>query len=227
MLRKLAASLVGLGLCLMLPLFARAGTEPCPAIGVNPAGACNIVITIAPNGSIATTAGTATEPYDTAIYPKAADDVTVGVINNSSSTITSLTLTGMATADDHGPFSFDEYASGDGVCDPLLGLATGSVALPCSVGQTTYHAYPFGPTGYESSANVQFSNYSSWTTGTVNFLNGILGPGDSTWFGLEAPAGLNLQVQPTPTPEPSSVLLLATGVGLLGLAVNCRWLRLA
>ena len=57
-----------------------------------------------------------------------------------------------------------------------------------------------------------FSNFASLTSGEVDFLSGGLAAGQSTWFALEAPAGLNLTV--TQTPEPSSSLLLASGLGL-------------
>lgn len=225
--RRLVVPLLCLAVFFVLkPQFALAGSsDPCPAVGDNAAGTCNIIITIAANGSISTAAGAATQPYDNVLKGGIGEDVTVGVINNSSSTITGLTITGAATGGDAGPFDFDEASAADGVCDPSLGSVAGSVQWSgCPAGLTAGNAFPFGPTGYESSTNVQFSNFSSLTTGTVNFSNGILGPGDSTWFGLEAPAGLNLTV--TPTPEPSSMLLLASGIVLLGLMVTRR-LRVA
>lgn len=184
-------------------------SDPCPAVGDNLANTCNILITIAADGSITTSNGAATQPYDNVVKGGAGEDVTVGVINDSSSTVTSLTITGAPTGGDAGPFDFDESTAADGVCDPSLGVTPSN----CPKGLTIGNAFPFGPTGYESSLNVQFSNFASKTTGTVNFKNGILGPGNSTWFGLEAPAGLNLKV--TPAPEPGSVLLFASG--LLGL----------
>lgn len=222
--RKLVIPLLCLAVFFVLkPQSALAGgLEPCPAVGDNAAGTCNILITIAANGSITTTAGSATQPYDNVLKGIGnGEDVTVGVINNSSATITALTLTGAATNGDLGPFNFDEASAMDGPCDPTLGSVGGSVQWAgCPAGLTPGNAFPFGPTGYESSTNVQFSNFSSLTTGTVNFSNGILGPGDSTWFALEAPAGLNLTV--TSAPEAGSMLLLVAGIALFGLLITRR-----
>jgi len=198
------------------------GTDPCPAVGDNLAGNCNILITIAANGSISTANGSATQPYDNLVKAGVGggEDVTVGVINNSSSSVGALILTGAATTGDAGPFSFDETTGADAPCDPLLGTVSGSVTLagcPNSP-ETSGSAFGFGAvncgpnaTGYEGPMNC-FSNFASLTSGEVDFLSGGLAAGQSTWFALEAPAGLNLTV--TQTPEPSSSLLLISGLGL-------------
>lgn len=219
---RLLIPLLCLGVFIVLqPQFALAGTDPCPAVGDNAAGTCNIIITIAANGSITTTAGAATQPYDNVLKGGAGEDVTVGVINNSSTTITQLTITGAPTGGDLGPFDFDEASALDDPCDPTLGSVVGSVQWSgCPKGLTAGNAFPFGPTGYESSTNISFSNFSSLTTGTVNFMNGILGPGDNTWFALEAPAGLNLKV--TTAPESSSMTLLLVVMVLGGVAATRR-----
>src|SRR5690242_16382691 len=113
MTRLLPAALV---LCLIFA--ATAFADSCPAVGNNAANTCNIVITIAANGTITTTTGSATHPYDNTLKSGAGEDVTVGVVNNSASTIFALTLTGSPTGGDLGPFNFDESTAGDGPCDP-------------------------------------------------------------------------------------------------------------
>lgn len=190
------------------------GTDPCPAVGDNAAGTCNILITIAADGSISTSTGSATQPYDNVLKGGAGEDVTVGVINNSASAVTGLVLTGGATLGDLGPFDFDESSAGDAPCDPSLTTNPSG----CPGGESTGSAFGFGPgngcttvTGYEGPMNC-FSNFASLTTGTVNFLGSGLAGNSSTWFALEAPAGETLTV--TATPEPRSLLLLASGVGL-------------
>lgn len=219
--KRLLIPLLCLGVLIVLkPQFALAGTDPCPAVGDNAAGTCNIIITIAANGSITTTTGSATQPYDNVLKGGAGEDVTVGVINNSSTTITQLTITGAPTGGDLGPFDFDEASAADGICDPSLGSVAGSVQWAgCPAGLSAGAAFPFGPTGYESSTNISFSNFASLTTGTVNFKNGILGPGNSTWFALEAPAGLSLTVT---APESSSMMLLLAVIILGGLTITRR-----
>jgi len=189
------------------------GTDPCPAVGDNAAGTCNIIITIAADGSISTNNGSATQPYDNAVKAGAGEDVTVGVINNSANAVLAFTISGTPTGGDLGPFNFDETAAADGPCDPFLG----TTAAGCPSGETQGNAFGFGAlnctnaTGYEGPMNC-FANFSTFTTGDVHFLNGGLAAGASTWFALEAPAGLSLTV--TPTPEPASLLLLASGLGL-------------
>jgi hypothetical protein len=189
------------------------GTDPCPAVGDNAAGTCNVIITINADGSITTSNGSATQPYDNVVKAGLGEDVTVGVINNSANAVLAFTVTGAPTGGDFGPFNFDETTALDGPCDPFLG----TTAAGCPSGESSGSAFGFGAldctnaTGYEGPMNC-FSNFSTFTTGTVNFLNGGLAAGDSTWFALEAPAGLNLTV--TPTPEPASLLLLASGLGL-------------
>jgi hypothetical protein len=161
--------------------------------GVNPTyvadsggtnGGCNVLITFNANGSIVTST-----PNGAISYDNGADDILVGIVNDSSHPISSINLTGTTT-----PFGFD----GDGACDPTWTFAGGN---PCG---TTTSGY-----GHQG---VTFSGISSGAnTGTVDFATAIA-PGGNNWFSLEGPVSFNLKV----TPEPGSLLLLALGTGFLG-----------
>jgi len=118
----------------------------------------------------------------------------VGVINNTSAPITSLTLTATTT-----PFEFD----GDGACDPTWTFAGGN---PC--GTTT--------SGYGHQGVTYSGIAANFDTGTVNFAGGIAA-GGSNWFSLEGPVDLNLGVN---VPEPTSIFLL--GTVLAGLTWDIR-----
>ena len=90
------------------------------------------------------------------------EDALVGVLNSSSSTVTSLAVSSNTPA----LFRFDN----DGLC---------SVAHP-----PTPSGCPFGPTGYEG-PGVSFTGINSnQSGGTVNFSSGIA-PGASGYFSLE------------------------------------------
>ena len=100
-------TLKGFALLVLGTGIAMAGTV-CPAsTGANPfphppdpsATGCNVVITIAANGSVSTAITDAT-PYELS------EDTLVGVVNNSSTPLTSLSLSGPDI------FGFD----GDGIC---------------------------------------------------------------------------------------------------------------
>lgn len=109
----------------------------CPAYGS--AAGCNEVITINADGSY-TVAGIAAN----GVYYDGSDDVLVGIVNNSASSVSSITLNGNGTD----IFGFD----GDGI---------NTFGAPGNTTDTTAYG---GPDTY-------FTNISSdLTTGTVNFL---------------------------------------------------------
>lgn len=147
-------------------------------------GGCNVLITFNANGSITTT-----NPNGATSYDNGGDDILVGIVNNTSQPINSVTLTGTTM-----PFGFD----GDGACDPTWTYAGGD---PCG---TTTSGY-----GHQG---VTFSGISiDQNTGIIDFAGGIA-PGGSNWFSLEGPISLNLKV----VPEPGSLALLGLGVCLIG-----------
>jgi PKD repeat protein len=95
-------------------------------------------------------------PYD------GSDDTLVGVINESSTPVTSLTLNSNTPI-----FEFD----GDGICSGFYGTIPGC---------------PFGPTGYEGPGAQYVDISPDFTSGAVEFSTG-LPPGATGYFSLEAP----------------------------------------
>jgi hypothetical protein len=190
-----------------------ATTAVCPTIGATSfegapnaaylaaGGGCNTVITVAANGSIST-AVVNSHPYD------GIEDTLVGVVNNSSVTLTSLNITGS------GIFGFDD----DGICFFASGGSagdswSGASSSYCSANQlhgTDPGDYQ-GPTSTFSITNPD--------KGTVLFSPGIAGNGGTSFFSLEEPPTANLVVS-TGTPEPGTLSTLA--LGAIGLALGLR-----
>ena len=191
--RKTTLLIAGLAL-LVLALPAQTRADACPAIGY--AATCNLTITFGGGGLITLATPFAT-PYD------GTEDQLVGVINNSGSPLTGVTLTGSNI------FGFD----GDGA---------GAPGGACTVDGTggTYGCLttgPFGSSGYEG-PNTSFSIVDG-NNGTA-FFTGGLASGSTAWFSLEEPASASLGVTGvTGVPEPSSMLLLGSGLlSLFGFA---------
>ncbi|MEO8339634.1 MAG: hypothetical protein ABI604_07915 [Nitrospirota bacterium] len=136
----------------------------CPPVGANTK--CGTIITIKDEGF---TVSHSTEgPYDTI------DDTLVGIVNQSTKTISSIELrSGLPV------FAFD----GDGICgnSPLTGLPY--IPRPPASACPPFPAP--GSTGYETTG-VSFTNMSStFTEGKVNFSSSIAANGGTAYFSLE------------------------------------------
>jgi len=158
---------------------------------------CNTVITIGVSGSSTITIPDSS-PYD------GSEDNLVGVVNNSSLVINSLTLGGGNI------FGFDA----DGIC--TFTFTGSSYCSSSQKGGTDPQDYQ-GPT---STFTVTNSG-----SGTVNFSPGVAAHGGTAYFSLEEAPSTSLTVtgvggSPGPgssVPEPSTILLVAGGLGLAAL----------
>ncbi len=185
--------LMGVAASMLIPV---AGLAQCPVIGSAPG--CNAVITVSSGGSFGV-AGISTNGtnYD------GSDDALFGIVNNSATPISSITLNGNGIQ----IFAFE----GDGIDTSAYG------------GAFNQTGNAMDNTGY-GGPNAYFTNISSdYTTGTVNFLTAIA-PGGTGYFSLEesfdATAPPTVGGGTSATPEPGSLVLLGTGV--LGFAGMIR-----
>lgn len=174
----------------------------------NPDGAatgCNVVITIAANGTVSTSVKDTT-PYENS------EDVLVGVVNNGTTPLSTLTVTGAAGS---GLFGFD----GDGIC--TFTFVGSTYCTPSQISGTDPADYQ-GPTS-------TFSNFATFDSGTVNFSPAVAANGGTTYFSLEglpsasitgstggSPAG------PAGTPAPPTLILTLTALAGMGLYFGSR-----
>jgi len=167
------------------------GTYTANATGQDNEG-CNVLITFNSNGSITTT-----NPNTAPSYDSGGDDNEIGVINNTSNSITSLTLSNLSFP----VFAFD----GDGICG---GYTFDPSGPSCGT--------PTDPSGYMPQGVT--SSSTDFFTGTVTFSPGIAGGGGTGFFSLEGPVSKSLTV--SSVPEPGSLVLL--GTVLLGFSATLR-----
>jgi RHS repeat-associated protein len=128
----------------------------CPAIGDDTS--CGVLVDITNAGAVVYSDATQ-GPFD------GADDTLTGVINDSSNSVSAITL-----AADTDLFGFD----GDGICSGDYGSWDGSAGCP------------YGPTGYEG-PGISFSDINADETGGVVDFSGGLGPNQTAYFSLEEP----------------------------------------
>jgi hypothetical protein len=141
---------------------AGSGSNPFPYNPDNAATGCNAVITIAANGSVSVVVKDTT-PYENS------EDVLIGVVNNSTTGVTKLSLNGNGASIPI--FGFD----GDGICFYTF---VGSGYCAASYYQTDPGDYA-GPT-------TTFTAISSdQNSGTVNFSPAVAGNGGTAYFSLE------------------------------------------
>lgn len=191
-----------------------ASTAICPTTTYNNATAdptgCGVLITLtSPTSGTVSITGTAA-------YDSGGDDTTVGIINNSSAPISSVTLTAS-----NGAFAFD----GDGiqVFTSQNGVATGT-------GGATEYEGPdstFNLSGIDSGTCSGTPVKCGTGNGTlvVDFSMAIA-PGGSDYFSLDGDPSIASGVTVgSTTPEPATFGVL--GAGLLGLAGLLRFRKAA
>lgn len=170
-----------------------APTAPLPyAYTPDPSGTgCNVILTVNSNGTVTVTLKDA-NPYD---LSSGGDDTLIGVVNNSSSPVGSVNLSG------NDIFGFES----DGIC--TFTFVGSSYCTASQVAGTDPGDYQ-GPTSTFTVTDVN--------TGRVNFSPGVPA-GGSTYFSLEGLPTASLTATVGPTGPTTTVPTLSTW-GLLMLA---------
>jgi hypothetical protein len=195
----------------------------CPAVYLNTG--CQFLITVANNGN-SVQQDPNQGPYE------GAEDALVGVVNNSTSSISHMPLS-VAGSD---LFGFDQ----DGICNPgSAPIPSGCVPVASTPacgpqgGSCSFPKPPGQPAGYVEPGNVPsgtqngyegpttwFSNVSAdASSGTVNF-SPALQPGQSTYFSLEEPPTNTIGVGSTPTGGSTSPPKVGTSTASFSGTVN-------
>jgi hypothetical protein len=187
---------------------------PCPSVGassfqgdnsayITAGGGCNAIVTVTTTGS--TVAIVNSNPYD------GSDDTLVGVVNNTATTLSQITVSGSNIS------GFE----GDGICTfGAGGLAGTTFTAGSSAYCTTQALNGTDPQDYQGPAQT-FTNFASGSAVTIVF-SPPLAPGGTSFFSLEeAPSNTLVVTAPggppvTTTPVPSSLFL--AGIGILALS---------
>jgi uncharacterized repeat protein (TIGR01451 family)/fimbrial isopeptide formation D2 family protein len=144
---------------------------------------CTILITLNADGSI-----TITAPNPAPSYDNGNDDNLIGVVNNTGNAVTRLQLSSATVT----IFAFED----DGLCSGPPGWTFSPLGpTPNCAGATDPHRYGQGGITY---------TVTNPNSGFVNFGNGGIGPGNSTYFSLEG-ANLTASLQ-VKIPDPVLVL---------------------
>lgn len=153
---------VGASLAVGQAVPAGAATSPappfteCPAIGAAPS--CELLLVVNADNTVSVVGDPSVGPFD------GSDDTLVGVVNDSSSAVAAVTVSG--------PGSDLSGFDGDGICSGDYGTWTGSAGCP------------YGPTGYEGPGTSFVTDSSLPDSAEVDFTGG-LAPGKSAYFSLE------------------------------------------
>ena len=181
------ALVAGIGTALVAAAATNTAAAPsiCPNVGTGVG--CAYVVTVAPNGSVSIKAGANTTSIDANGHGEG-DDVVVGVVDNSSAVVTSVTLSGSGRDN---MFGFD----GDGIC--TWNFSPTSAGTYCaSNGPSGGPSYSVrngrevigsggkNPYDYAGPDNTFSGITSNSDTGTVNFTT-PLRPQASTFLSLE------------------------------------------
>ena len=137
----------------------------CPTVGYDKS--CEILIVVNPNGSIQSYRDPSTGTFD------GEDDTLIGIQNNSSVPVTSISLKGANI------FGFD----GDGLCSGVnttggAGFEPPPAGCPFNTEEKEFGGIYEGPMNTYSPSN--------FNEGTVNFTGNGIPPGGSTYFSLES-----------------------------------------
>jgi hypothetical protein len=171
----------------------------CPAAGSS--SGCDYLITFNSPISISTGPG----DYFSGSYDSTGDTL-VGVVNNTANTLYSISISSNSDI-----FGFD----GTGVDDPS---AAGAFPTGNNPDTTGYG----GPDAYFTDISGNVSSFPE--SGTVNFANGGILPGNTDYFSLSAVVSLSSQPTGdfTPVVEPGSVTILSVGMVAAGMTRRLR-----